>query len=897
MAGCIIVAHFMGLQAGGHLGIYEILSPLGAGGMGEVYRARDTKLGRDVALKVLPDAMAHDRERMARFEREARTLASLNHPHIAAIHGLEEANGQRALVMELVEGPTLANRIAGGPIPVEDAMPLALQIAEGLGFAHDRNIVHRDLKPANIKVTPDGQVKILDFGLAKAMSTESSGTSEEATTLTLTTGAGTMLGTAAYMSPEQARGQNVDRRTDVWSFGVVVYEMLTGERPFCGPTVSDTLAAVLREAPDLQRIPLRMRSLVAACLEKDPRKRLRDFGDVLLLTGILSEEQGTLVHGEAVPETSRRSLLHRALPWAVAAMLLAVALVFGLAYFRASSRPEETIRSLIAPPEGEVFAFAGFNGLPALSPDGTRLIFPAEDTSGKEALWLRPLDSLATERLEGTEDASYPFWSPDSRHVAFFQDGKLKENDLAGGPPVLLCDAPDARGGTWGRANFIVFASQLWGGLDSVPATGGTPTPIVAHKAFHTRWPEFLPDGKHFLYLSGDLAAPGTPNLGIYIGEIGSNESKFLLQADSDALYAPPGFLLFLRDDTLMAQRFDADEQKLEGEAVPVAQHVASPELFRQGLFSVSGTGLLVYETEGSSIGGQLAWFDAKGKQLAEVGEPGAFDPSLSPDGKQLAYVVQKQSGAKNDDIWLLDLQRGVQTRFTNGPGDNKLAVWSPDGARIAYSSGRRGKYKLYVASASGTGIPEPLIESDADEYPSDWSRDGKYIALTFSDWKRQTNNGIWVLPLFGDRKPFRYLPSQFNESDAVFSPDGRWMAYSSDQSGSVEVYLSPFPGGGGKWQVSLGGGDQPEWNRDGSGLYYVAPGGKMMEASIRESGATIVVGEPRQLFQEARTGTSLGARSYCITRDGKRFLVAKAPHSVASPLTLVTHWNADLKK
>jgi eukaryotic-like serine/threonine-protein kinase len=879
------------------VGHYRISTRLGAGAMGEVWRAIDTRLGREVAIKVLPAAVADDPLRLARLSREAQLLASLNHPGIAAIYGIEEG----ALVMELVEGPTLAGRIAGGPIPLDEALPLALQMAEALAYAHDKGVVHRDLKPANIKITPDGQVKILDFGLAKAMSTESSGSLPDATTLPLTTDAGTVLGTAAYMSPEQARGQNLDRRTDIWSFGVIVYEMLIGERPFGGPTVSDTLAAVLRETPDLERIPPHMRPLVAYCLEKDSRKRLRDLGDVLLLTGVASEEQGALVQGKADLETSRRSPLHRALPWAVAAMLFAVAVVFVLAYFRASSRPEKAIRSLISPPEGEAFAFIGFNGLPALSPDGTQLIFPAGDTSGNEALWLRPLDSLTAKRLEGTDGASYPFWSPDSRHVAFFQNGKLKEMDMTGGPPVLLCDAPDARGGTWGQSNLIVFASQLWGGLDSVPASGGNPTPVAVHKGsgaeFHNRWPEFLPDGKHFLYLSGDLAAPGTPNLGIYIGEIGSNESKFLLQADSDALYAPPGFLLFLRDDTLMAQRFDADGQKLEGEALPVAQHVASPELFRQGLFSVSGTGMLVYETAGTSIGGQMAWFDDNGKQLAEVGEPGAFDLSLSPDGKQLAYVVQKQTEAKNDDIWMIDLQRGVQTRFTNGPSDNKLAVWSPDGARIAYSSARQSGYKLYVASASGTGVAEPLIESDADEYPSDWSRDGKYIALTFSGWKKQTNNGIWVLPLFGDRKPFPYLPSQFNESDAVFSPDGRWLAYASDQSGSVEVYLSPFPAGGGKWQVSRGGGDQPEWNRDGSALYYVAPGGKMMEASIQEKGATVVVGEPRQLFQAARAGTSLGARSYCVTRDGKRFLVAKSPHSVPSPLTLVTNWTADLKK
>jgi serine/threonine protein kinase len=890
----------MPLTAGVQLGAFTIISPIGAGGMGEVYRARDAKLGRDVALKLLPEAMAYDVQLMARFEREAHMLASLNHPHIAAIHGVEETDGHRALVMELVEGQTMADRIAGGPIPLEEALFLALGIADALAYAHDKGIVHRDLKPANIKVTPDERVKILDFGLAKAM-TESSGSSPDSTTLPVTTNAGMVLGTAAYMSPEQARGQEVDRRTDVWSFGVVVYEMLTGDRPFGGLTVSDTLSAVLRESPDLERVPVRVRQLVSACLEKDPRKRLRDLGDVRLLTGAASGEPGAPSITEASQESSRRPLWPRALLWAGAAMLFTVVAVFALAYFRAYPKPEATIRSLISPPEGESFAFIGFNGGPLLSPDGARLVFPAWDASGNEALWMRPLDSLTAERLEGTEGASYPFWSPDSQHVAFFQDGKLKKINATGGPPVLVCDAPNPRGGTWGRADLIVFASRLGGGFESVPASGGKPAPVASRKgsgpAFSNRWPEFLPDGKHFLYLSGDLSAAGTSDLGIYIGEIGSSETKFLLQADSDALYVSPGYLLFLRGETLMAQRFDADDQKLVGEVLPVAQHVASPALFRQGLFSVSGTGLLVYETAATHYSDKITWFDDKGKQLAEIGEPGAFDLSLSPDGKQLAYVMQKQTGAKNDDIWLMDLQRGVQTRFTFGPADNKLAVWSPDGARIAYSANHQARYKLYVASASGSGVTEPLIESDADEYPTDWSRDGRYIALTFSDWKGQTNDGIWVLPLFGDHKPFPYLQSPFNKTGAVFSPDGRWLAYASDESGKLEVYLSPFPNRRGKWQVSRGGGDQPEWNRDGNTLYYVAPGGKMIEASVKENGATVVVGEPRQLFQQARGANSLGARSYCVTRDGSRFLVAKAPQNVASPLTLVTNWSAHLKQ
>lgn len=873
------------------LGPYVILALLGRGGMGDVWRARDPRLGRDVAIKI------SDQQFSDRFEREARAIAALNHPSICTLHDV----GPNYLVMELVEGPTLAERIADGPIPFDEAVPLIVQMANALAYAHDKGIIHRDLKPANIKLTSDGQVKILDFGLAKAMSMDSSGSSSDATTLPVTTSAGMVIGTAAYMSPEQARGQEVDRRTDVWSFGVVVYEILSGDRPFNGPTVSDTLAAVLREAPDLERVPLRIRRLVAACLEKDPRKRLRDLGDVHLLTDVASDSATPSAITGVIPARPRGSVLRRSLPWAATAMLLALAVVFAVEYLRSTSRPEGTIRSLISPPDGAVFATSGFEGAPVLSPDGTRLVFPVWDTSGNEALWMRPLDSLTAERMQATDGASYPFWSPDSRHLAFFQDGKLKETDITGGPPALLCDAPDARGGTWGRANLILFASQPSGGLESVPAAGGNPTPVIARKAsgggFSNRWPEFLPDGKHFLYLSGDLAAPGTTNLGIYIGEIGSNETKFLLQADSGAVYAPPGYLLFLRGDTLMAQRFDADSQRLGGEALPVAQHVDSPQLFRVGIFSASAKGLLVYFTGGGVAGGQMAWFDATGKRIAAVGEPGAFDLSPSGDGKQLAYVVQKQTGAKNDDIWLMDLQRGVQTRFTFGPSDNKLAVWSPDGGRIAYSSLRQDWYQLYVASTSGTGTAEPLIASSAEEYPTDWSRDGRYIALTSFDLKGQTKYDIWVLPTVGDRKPFPYLQTPFNETDAVFSPDGHWLAYVSDESGKSEIYLSPFPGRGGKWQVSRGGGDQPEWNREGSALYYVAPGGKMMKASIQTDGATVAVGEPRELFLQRMAASSVGGRSYYVTGDGKRFLIVEAPHLVSSPLTLVTNWTTNLKK
>jgi len=946
----------MPLEAGRQLGVYEVISPLGAGGMGEVYRARDTKLQRDVALKILPDAMAHNAERMARFEREAQVLASLNHPNIASIYGLEESNGVRALVMELVEGETLGERLRraqpltrpasrdtlspqagrgekssdsqpspsgrgwpagpgeGSSLAMDDALPIARQIAEALEYAHERGVIHRDLKPANVKITPEGAVKVLDFGLAKVLDTQDSTATLDAgdspTLSAMATQAGMILGTAAYMSPEQAKGQRVDRRADIWAFGCVLYEMLTGRKPFEGETISEVLAAVIRAEPDWTAIPdttpPSIQKLIRRCLQKDQRQRLQAIGEARIAIEETLNGSPLLTspppQGEGSPEERdgvRVSPLRRILPWAVAGLFVVTTMVAAIAYFRARSRPAQPIRSLIAAPEKASFAFDRPSGAPLLSPDGTRLVFPVQDASGKEALWVRPLDSLTAQRLQGTEGATYPFWSPDSRYVGFFQDGKLKKIDVTGGPPVLVGDAPDAYGGAWSRNDVIVLAPRiLAGGLSSVPAAGGTPTPIASHKgsggAFSNRWPVFLPDGRHFLYLSGDLDATGTSKLGIYVGELGTNEAKFLLQADSDALYAAPGYLLFLRGDTLMAQRFDAGNQKLDGDAFPVAEHVGSPQHYRLGLFSVSQTGLLVYDSgQGSAQGGRLVWVDAHGKETGNVGPAGVNGQRLSPDGKQVAYVAAN-SGAGTDDIWLMDLDRGVQTRFTFSPGRNEAPVWSPDGARIAYTSARQSQYNICVKNASGAGSAEPLFESDAMKFPTDWSRDGRYIAIGLLDPKGKTKWDIWMLPLFGDRKPFPYLQTPFNEGDAVFSPDGHWLAYGSDESGSSEIYLSPFPGGGAKWQVSQGGGVQTHWSRDGASLYYLAPGGKLMEASVKENGSTVEIGTPRQLFQEQMQNPTGGGETYAVAPDGKRFLVDKAEQGASLLLTLVANWTGE---
>ncbi|HXH48529.1 MAG TPA: protein kinase, partial [Terriglobia bacterium] len=707
------------------------------------------------------------------------------------------------------------------------------------------------------------------------------------------------LGTAAYMSPEQAKGQRVDRRADIWAFGCVLYEMLSGRKPFEGETISDVLAAVIMKDPDWaakpEATPQAIKKLIYRCLQKDRRQRLQAIGEarITIEETISGVGEGSALPGVSPEQREPKGLPYRILPWALAAVGFLLAAVLVVAYlFKSPAAPVQSIQSLITAPEKVSFVSYG---QPVLSPDGKRMVLRVVDAAGSVSLWVRPLDSLTAERLQGTGRGGFPFWAPDSRQLGFFQDGKLKKIDVTGGPPVLICDAPAGLGGAWSKSGVIIFAPQLGAaGLSSVPAAGGTASAIVGPKGpSSNRWPVFLPDGRHFLYSSGGLGAAGTSKLGIYVGELGSNEQKFLLQSDSQALYSPPGYLLFLRGDTLMAQRFDAGSLKLEGGAFPVAEHIPSTGL-RLGLFSVSQTGLLVYATGGGESSGQLVWMDASGKEIAKVGPPEVSVPALSPDGKRLAYMAVN-SGGNGTDIWLMDLARGVQTRFTFGPRYNAFPVWSPDGTRIAYSSYGANGVNILVKAASGAGNAETLFKADANAVPNDWSRDARYILFFMQN--DRGDGDIWALPLFGERKPFPYLQTQFNEGDSFFSPDGHWVAYVSDESGSYEVYLSPFPPGGGKWQVSQGGGVQPQWRHDGSALYYLAPGGKLMEASVKEKGSVVEIGAPHELFQKPFSRLGLVRPSYVVTPEGKRFLVNVASEAASAPLTLVTNWPALLKK
>jgi len=901
------------MKSGTRIGPYEVVGALGAGGMGEVWRATDTRLGRQVALKLLPEDFAVDPERHARFEREAKVLASLNHPHIAALYGLEHVGERHALVMELVEGDDLAQRLARGPIPVDEAFAIALQVASALEAAHEKGIVHRDLKPANVKVTPDGTVKVLDFGLAKAWEADgpNANPSLSPTITAHHTREGVILGTAAYMSPEQARGKPVDRRADIWAFGCLVYEMLTGAQTFAGDTVTDVIAAVVTRDPDWSALPpgvkLRSREVLRRCMEKDPKRRYRDIGDVRfeLEESLHQAAPATATAPLAaapLPAAAGRAVRRLVLPWAVAAALaVALAVLAGLIALRARPLPARAVRSHILPPDKTSFAFDAPIGGPALSPDGTRLAYVARDAAGKTSLYVRPLDSLAAQPLAGTEDVAFPFWSPDSRHLAFFVGGKLKKIDTAGGPAETLCAAPNGRGGSWNADGVIVFAPDVYSGIERVSAAGGASTAFTtldkARKQTSHRWPAFLPDRRHFLYWAGTpLNATDVKTDGIYLGTIDGGAASFLVQADSNAVYAAPGYVLFLRDQSLVAQPFDAGRLALAGESFPIAEQIANPQNYRHGCFAVSENGTLVYQSGDVGLV-QTVWLDASGHTTGTVGAPMTIEGiRLSPDGQRLAEHAS-EGGSKNSDVWIVDLARGVRTRFTFGPSADIDPIWSPDGGRVIFASNQQAHMDIYVKNASGAGEAEPLLVSEATKYATDWSPDGRFVAVTVLDPSRRTGLDLCILAMSGERVLSPFLESEFNEGNARFSPNGRWLAYQSNASGRIEVYLTPFPGPGGKWQVSQGGGVQPVWRRDGAVLYFHSPDGKLMEATVTEHGQAMEAGTPRVLFEAQFGGVPTGSWAYEVAPKGDRFLALLSQRDGPNPLTLVTNWTAGLQR
>ncbi|MEO5616277.1 MAG: protein kinase [Candidatus Eisenbacteria bacterium] len=889
----------MSIASGTRIGPYEIHALLGAGGMGEVYRARDSRLGRDVAIKALPASLAHDGERLARFEREARLLASLNHPNIAGIHGLEEAGPQRYLVLEYVEGQTLAQRLAHGPMPIDEALQVCRDIAAGVEAAHEGGVVHRDLKPGNVMLTPAGVVKVLDFGLAKSGSAAHEGGSDPSlsaspTMTYATTQAGMVLGTAAYMSPEQARGKNVDRRTDIWSFGCVLYECLCGRPVFEGETISDLVARILEREPNWNalpaRVPPRVRELLKRCLTKDPKQRLRDIGDARLE---LEQVLALGVSGsQAAVEPGAGERARGGLPWwsLAAAALVAVAATLLLQPKRHQGSAPTARRFEISAPEP-------MNLIPdpvesAISPDGRALAMVIADSAGTTRLWVRPIDSFKGRELPGTNNVTQPFWSPDNRSLAFFAGSKLKKITVAGGDPEVLADIRTPRGGTWSKTGVILFAPTSNGPLFLIAADGGEPKAVTqldstrnetAHRA-----PHFLPDGRHYLFTA--LGAAGGRK-SIQLGALGESKRTEILTAESGVTYAPPGYLLFTRKGVLSAQRFDAGSFKLSGEPVSLGDSPPPTSTSGAAVVSAANDGTLAYCYLPLPVN-RLAWFDPDGREVQQIPMPPSayLYFSLSPDDRS-ALVIRGVSNTQGE-LLVVDLERGTANRLSGESEDPEGCEWSPDGRRVAYLVGNGGPQSIIVVPADGSAQGETVLSAGSDfRSLGGWTPDGK--SLVFERLDPKTNFDLWVLPLEGDRQPRPYLRSSANERFAHVSPDGRWIAYNSDASGRNEGYVQSFPTPGARYQVTTDGTGVWGWKADGRSLGLIPPDNIVMRAVDLLPGAEFRVGPPRRIFKCPADPQYWGP-----SRDWTRLLVIVPAGKPAKPaIRIVLDWTAMLAR
>jgi eukaryotic-like serine/threonine-protein kinase len=881
----------MPIASGTRFGPYEVISAAGAGGMGEVYRAKDTRLDRTVAVKVLPSELAQDPEKRQRFEREARSIATLSHPHICTLHDIGHQDGVDYLVLEYLEGETLQKKLEKGSLPIQDVLRYAIDLAGALDKAHRQGIIHRDIKPANIMLTKSG-VKLMDFGLAK-LNPETAPIANELTEITSDkklTAEGTIMGTFQYMAPEQLEGREADARTDIFAFGEVLHEMATGRPAFNGKTRASLIAAILSVGPKpitelAPASPPSLDRIVKRCLAKDPDDRWQtacDLGAELRWVC----ESGGLTGGTPPLAAARKT--RETLAWLILSALV-VTLVVG-AIWRRNSKPVEQTNYFFAP-----LPFHAHDIV--IAPNGQTIAVVAhQEFAVKDALWIYELGSQGARNLADTEGATYPFWSADGRSLAFFADGKLKKLEVSGGPVQTVCDAPSGRGGTWNRDGVIVFTpdASLGKGLYRVSASGGTPTPIdnpdPSRGEQSHRWAMFLPDGTHYLYLAANFAGRKGVDA-IFVGSLDSNEKRFVAEAAANAAYAAPGYLLFYRDKTLFAQRFDLKRLALTGEPTAILTEIQYQPQVKKAVFAVSDAGVLVAQTGSGVAISQPVWFDRKGSEVGLVGNPDVYaNVSIAPNGRSVA-VDKVDLGSLNTDVWTYDLQRDSPKRLTFDPGSDAIPIWSPDATRLVFGSNRQANFDLYMKNSDGAQEAKCILQGDLDKFPSDWSRDGRFILYI-----RGTD--LWFLTL-PQLKSSLFLKAVSVLRNGQFSADGKWVAYASNETGKWQIYVTSFPDARGKWQVSTGGGEQPRWRGDGKELFYLSSDGKIMAAPVT-IGETFDPGTPVALFQATphQVVSRVDLFVYDVSRDGQRFLInTPVKQTDTAPMTVVLNWPAKLHK